>query len=132
MRNLKLLLACVLLSACTGAPESAPQATGHSPAPAPATAKSSSVAASPGTSTSSASATGVVEAIDSSRGRITIAHGPVASLQWPAMTMTFQTGAVDVRAIEPGDHVSFEFTATGMHATLTAIAKQPRPDGAAH
>lgn len=34
-------------------------------------------------------ATGVVKAVDSSKGTVTLAHGPVKSLKWPAMTMNF-------------------------------------------
>lgn len=34
-------------------------------------------------------ATGVVKAVDSSKGTVTLAHGPVKSLEWPAMTMNF-------------------------------------------
>jgi len=34
-------------------------------------------------------ATGVVKAVDSSKGTVTLAHGPVKSLNWPAMTMSF-------------------------------------------
>jgi Cu(I)/Ag(I) efflux system protein CusF len=34
-------------------------------------------------------ATGVVKAVDSSKGTVTLAHGPVESLSWPAMTMSF-------------------------------------------
>ncbi len=34
-------------------------------------------------------ATGVVKAVDTTKGTVTLAHGPVKSLNWPAMTMTF-------------------------------------------
>ncbi|WP_211454298.1 copper-binding protein [Collimonas antrihumi] len=34
-------------------------------------------------------ATGVVKAVDTAKGTVTLAHGPVKSLNWPAMTMTF-------------------------------------------
>ncbi len=33
--------------------------------------------------------TGTVQKVDATNGRITIAHGPINSIQWPAMTMTF-------------------------------------------
>jgi Cu(I)/Ag(I) efflux system protein CusF len=39
--------------------------------------------------TMSHQATGVVKAVDQAKGRVTLAHGPVKSLQWPAMTMRF-------------------------------------------
>ncbi|WP_303832168.1 copper-binding protein [Asticcacaulis taihuensis] len=34
---------------------------------------------------------GVIKAIDAKGASITIAHGPIAALKWPAMTMTFKT-----------------------------------------
>ncbi|NMM26483.1 MAG: copper-binding protein [Glaciimonas sp.] len=34
-------------------------------------------------------ATGVVKTVDLAKGTVTLAHGPVKSLQWPAMTMRF-------------------------------------------
>jgi Cu(I)/Ag(I) efflux system periplasmic protein CusF len=33
--------------------------------------------------------TGVVKAVNSSKGTVTLAHGRVESLNWPAMTMSF-------------------------------------------
>jgi Cu(I)/Ag(I) efflux system protein CusF len=33
--------------------------------------------------------TGTVLKVDAINGRVTIAHGPINSIQWPAMTMTF-------------------------------------------
>jgi Cu(I)/Ag(I) efflux system protein CusF len=71
-----------------------------------------------------ASATGVVKAIDPVAKTITLDHGPVAALHWPAMIMTFKTGSVDVASIKPGDHVAFEFTSSGMDATLTKLDRQ--------
>jgi Cu(I)/Ag(I) efflux system membrane fusion protein len=45
---------------------------------------------------------------------ITISHGPVASLKWPAMTMGFSKPAPDAYPdIKPGDQVRFEFKEGG-------------------
>ena len=79
-------------------------------------------ATSPAAST--ASATGIVEAVDPAAKTVTIAHGPVAALQWPAMTMTFKAPDADLSSLKQGDHVSFEFTASGMDATITAIRRE--------
>lgn len=35
------------------------------------------------------SVTGTIQAVDAGSGKITIAHGLVAALKWPAMTMSF-------------------------------------------
>lgn len=55
---------------------------------------------------------GKVENVDADT--ITISHGPVASLNWPAMTMGF--GKPDAKAfadVKPGDTVRFEFRQGG-------------------
>lgn len=41
------------------------------------------------TKTATHQATGVVKAVDTAKGTVTLAHGPVKTLNWPAMTMTF-------------------------------------------
>ena len=41
------------------------------------------------TKTATHKATGVVKAVDTTKGTVTLAHGPVKSLNWPAMTITF-------------------------------------------
>ena len=74
--------------------------------------------------TTTASATGTVQSVDASAGTVTIDHGPVDALRWPAMTMTFQAPDVELGAIEKGDQVSFEFTSTGMDGTITSITEQ--------
>lgn len=76
------------------------------------------------TATSTASASGVVEAVDVAAGTITIAHGPVETLRWPAMTMTFKAPDADLASIKQGDRVVFEFTSIGMNGTITTIKRQ--------
>jgi Cu/Ag efflux protein CusF len=68
-----------------------------------------------------ASASGIVQSVDPKARTVTIAHGAVASLKWPAMTMSFKTGDVDLTSVKAGDHVSFEFTVSGMDATISKI-----------
>lgn len=86
-----------------------------------------SVTATPATSApaTTASATGVVTAVDPAAGTITIEHGPVAALQWPAMTMSFKAGTADISSLKPGDRVAFDFTSTGMDGILDQVSKQP-------
>lgn len=76
-------------------------------APQPASAASGSVAMP-----SSYTTTGKVESVDADS--ITISHGPVPELKWPAMTMGF--GKADAKAftdVKPGDQVRFEFKKGG-------------------
>ena len=93
--------------------------------PTPAT-QPTSTAATPADAAASTtvSASGVVESVDTDDKTITIAHGPVEALKWPAMTMTFLAPDADLASIKQGDHVDFEFTSTGMKATITKIARQ--------
>jgi len=56
------------------------------------------------------SAVGTVQDVDRNARSVTIAHQPVASLGWPAMTMTFKVpeGTLLDRFV-PGQQVAFEF-----------------------
>ncbi|KAF1713586.1 hypothetical protein CSC71_06825 [Pseudoxanthomonas sangjuensis] len=71
-----------------------------------------------------ASASGTVEAVDTAAKTITIAHGPIDALKWPAMTMTFKAPDVDLATLKQGDQVGFELTSTGMDGTITKIARK--------
>jgi Cu(I)/Ag(I) efflux system protein CusF len=146
MKIPSLLIALALLTACSSPTPDATTATAKAaampPPPAmtvaaPAAASTATIPATPMSSSmpmadqseakmagTAASATGVVKAIDPVAKTITLDHGAVAALNWPAMVMTFKTGDVDVSSIKPGDHVAFEFTSTGMDGTLTKIDRQ--------
>ena len=55
-------------------------------------------------------AEGTVDSLDLKAGTVSIAHGPVASLKWPAMTMEFKLANESLRqALKPGAKVAFEF-----------------------
>ena len=120
------LLPLVLLAGCS-APDSSAPAT---PAPAvtepapPAPAPAAPAVESSATATATATATGVVESVDAAAKTVTINHEAVDSLEWPAMTMTFQAPDIDLGAIKAGDKVSFEVTAVGMDGTVTSIRRK--------
>ncbi len=106
--NAGLMAALASIAAC-GAPETTNNNT-SSPAVQETTVKTHS-------------ATGTVTTV--SAGDVTIAHEPVATIQWPAMTMTFAADdAAMLQGIEPGDRVSFTFRESQDGATLVSIAKQ--------
>jgi Cu(I)/Ag(I) efflux system periplasmic protein CusF len=67
-------------------------------------------------------AVGVVKNLDGAKGTIKLAHEPVPSIKWPAMTMEFKISKELAASIKAGDRVDFEFTAKGMDATVTRIA----------
>lgn len=67
-------------------------------------------------------ATGVVKKIDPKAGTVTLAHDPVKSLNWPAMTMGFQVKdkmLLDKLAV--GKKVEFEFVQRGPDYVVTAV-----------
>jgi Cu/Ag efflux protein CusF len=70
-------------------------------------------------------AQGTVNSIDQASGTVNISHGPVASANWPAMSMTFKlANPSSGSGIEPGQRVDFKFTiAGGMDATVTEIKR---------
>lgn len=53
---------------------------------------------------------GTVESVDLKAGAITLSHGPIASLKWPAMSMEFTLANASLaQKLKPGDRVAFEF-----------------------
>lgn len=69
-------------------------------------------------------ATGTVESVDEAGGKITLAHGPVEALGWPAMTMAFRATPEQIASVKAGQKVRFEFTSEGMDATITTISPE--------
>lgn len=69
------------------------------------------------------SAAGKVAAIAGER--VTIAHGPVESIGWPAMTMTFRAASPQMtQGVNAGDRVSFAFRQDGSAYVLTSLQKR--------
>lgn len=67
-------------------------------------------------------ATGVVKSVDAKNSTVTLAHQPVASMKWSAMTMSFR--AEDPKLLQglaAGQKVDFEFTQRGKDYVLTSI-----------
>jgi membrane fusion protein, copper/silver efflux system len=55
-------------------------------------------------------AQGTVKAVDAKSGTVSVAHEPVASLKWPAMTMDFiAANAALLAEMKPGAAIAFEF-----------------------
>ena len=53
---------------------------------------------------------GTVDSIDLKEGTLTLSHGPVASLKWPAMTMEFKVANASLlKDLKPGAKVAVEF-----------------------
>jgi membrane fusion protein, copper/silver efflux system len=59
-------------------------------------------------------AEGRVEEVDAKAGTLSLSHGPVPSLKWPAMTMEFKlANEALLQTLKPGAVVSFEFVERG-------------------
>ncbi|MGB8663937.1 MAG: efflux RND transporter periplasmic adaptor subunit [Serratia inhibens] len=65
-------------------------------------------------------AEGVVEALND--GTVTLSHGPVPELQWPAMTMDFALPSAGLPVgIKPGDRVKIDFTVDDQGSQISQI-----------
>lgn len=67
-------------------------------------------------------ASGTVKKVDVAKGMVTIAHGPVASLKWPSMTMGFMVkdkALLDKLAVD--GQVEFNFVKEDGGYTVTAV-----------
>ena len=65
---------------------------------------------------------GVIKAIDTKKGTLTIQHGPIPTVSWPAMTMTFKaTPPALLTGLKVGQTIGFDTTVRGMSADVTAI-----------
>lgn len=68
---------------------------------------------------------GTVKAVDAQAGAVTIQHGPIAALKWPAMTMTFKASRPALlEGVRVGQTVRFQLMQMGSAISLTAI--QPK------
>lgn len=66
---------------------------------------------------------GMVTAIDAETGKISLAHGPVSELNWPAMTMGFEAKEGATGGLKVGDRVKFSFRWDGKTAEIESIEK---------
>jgi Cu(I)/Ag(I) efflux system periplasmic protein CusF len=100
--NLAQIIAAVLLGLATStAVQAAPNRAASPP-------RASSVQLVHEGHAGAAQANGVVNAVDPGQHKITLSHGAIKSLGWPAMTMEFAVDrAVDLSAIKAGSKVSF-------------------------
>lgn len=71
-----------------------------------------------------ANAEGTVTAIDDETGTITIDHGPVAAVDWPAMAMAFEADDAFRQQVAVGDEVEFAFRMTDGGGEITSISKK--------
>ena len=82
---------------------------------------------------------GTVKAVDTANASVTLAHEPIASLKWPAMTMDFKVkDAALLRALKPGQRIVFdlagepggEYTIVGIQAATAKPSTPAKPSTA--
>lgn len=115
-----LTLAAVMvlgLAACSQ-PQETPAAT-EEPA-----ADAAEMATMPMTSDADAqtgTGTGVITAVDPDAGTVTVDHGPIPGVGWPAMTMRFTASPPVVEAARTGDRIEFDVAVRDSGNEITAI-----------
>lgn len=114
MKVVSSMLTIAALASCARTGNTDTAQTRATPAPASETASMPAKVVT-------ASAAGIVKSVDLSAKKITIAHGPIAAVKWPAMTMTFDAPAVDLTSVKEGDHVEFKLAVDGMHGEVIKI-----------
>ena len=65
---------------------------------------------------------GVIRAIGTKAGTLTIQHGPIPAVSWPAMTMTFKAKPTTLlKGLKVGQTIGFDCIVKGTKAEITAI-----------
>ena len=62
---------------------------------------------------------GIIKAIDARAGTVTIAHGLIPGVGWPAMTMTFKAAPPVLKGLTAGKRVAFDVAITANSAVVT-------------
>ena len=66
--------------------------------------------------------TGVIKKVDAAKGAVTLDHEPIKSVNWSAMTMTFNVKDKKMlENVKSGQKVQFEFVQQGKENVITSI-----------
>lgn len=119
-RTMTVVTGIALVAALAGCQKQA-----EAPAPAPS---SSMMSSNMGTmpmarAMKHGQATGTVTAIDTAKGTITLDHGPMMGLDWPAMKMGFTAKPEQLAGLKIGDKVDFGIDWDGKAGMVTKIRK---------
>ena len=69
-------------------------------------------------------AIGTVKRVDANKGVVTLAHGPVKTMNWPAMTMGLKVKVKDKMLLDKlraGKRVNFEFMQENEDCVITDV-----------
>src|SRR5712691_7414720 len=76
--------------------------------------------------TQAATATGMVTAVNTANRKVTLDHGPIPDINWPAMKMEFSVApSVDLSKVKTGDRVQFTLSGSGNSYTVQSISPGP-------
>ena len=65
---------------------------------------------------------GTVKKVDPAAGKVTIAHGPIPTMKWPAMNMTFTVkNKAMLGKFSQDKKVEFEFVEQGSNYVITSV-----------
>lgn len=110
------------LAACGQKTEPAPV---EAPAAAPAAAGDmAATPMAPAEAVKSGAGSGVITKVDAATGSVTIDHGPIPGVGWPAMTMSFKAAPAVVAKARVGERIQFDVTVRGRESEVTAIRPQ--------
>ena len=116
--------AVIALSACGQQPPAKTETPVDASSTAAAAPGEMDAMSTPAVGEKSATGRGVISAIDAQGGKITIEHEPIASLEWPAMTMGFAASPALIEGAKVGDSVEFDLVVRGSAGEIKAIRPQ--------
>ena len=111
------------LSAC-GQSETAPPAETAPAAEMPMGSNMSGMPMQGGQAAMMGAGTGVITAVDAEAGTVTIDHGAIPAVEWPAMAMTFTAPAEVLAGAKVGDRVAFDVSVHDGVNEVTALRPQ--------
>lgn len=69
-----------------------------------------------------ANGTGTVTAVNAKSRKVTLDHGPMPAINWPAMKMEFAVApSIDLSKVKTGDKVNFTVSGSGSSYTVQSI-----------
>ena len=116
-------VAALGLSAC-GQPETAPAADPTSASEMPMASNMSGMPMEGRQAAMMGAGSGVITAVDAAAGTVTIDHGAIPDVSWPAMAMTFTAPAAVLADARVGDRVAFDVSVHDGVNEVTALRPQ--------
>lgn len=113
-------VAALGLSAC-GQSETTPPAEMAPAAEMPMGSNMSSMPMPGGQAAMMGAGSGVITAVDAGAGTVTIDHGAIPAVNWPAMAMTFTAPAAVLAGSKVGDRVAFDVSVHDGVNEVTAL-----------